>query len=521
MRSAEKGSRPIIVVSFDRPALLEKTLRSLLTQIQSVDPANVHLFQDGYRSRFGNPNRAEASNIFKSINIFKQLFPKGTVHFSEPNLGIALNFERAERFAFDELDSEAAYFFEDDMVLSEYYTQVLEVLTDFALQDHRVGYVAAYGNHAASLEEQYQRAREVIPMGHKWGFALTRRQWRNQKEIVDQYLNFVRNCEYSDRPHDQIKQYFKSLGVQMDATSQDAAKDVAGVLTRSIKLMCFAVHGYYIGEQGTHFSKKIYQQHGYNRTQLIDRPTLSFDFPDSSSIEKMLLQNERLYQYSGPIKSAPSGEEPQSSHYLSNELLEKVPIHMKRAEKLLFRDTLSGKTGGYLEFGSGGSTCIAAAANFDRVVSVENSQHWIGTVRDLCAKPPFPLKSHVELVHGDIGPVKEWGVPADTSSVSKWPNYIKAGWEAYADPCDGPNVVFIDGRFRVACAMSVLISTPHPEDITVILHDYDEARPHYKVIMEFYELKARADTLVVLKPKPDLSRSKAFLCFIDYQFDYR
>ena len=76
-------------------------------------------------------------------------FPNGAVFESNDNLGIAMNFDRAERYVFEILSADAAIFFEDDMIISPVYLEVLGRLIERALEDERIGYVAAFGNFAA------------------------------------------------------------------------------------------------------------------------------------------------------------------------------------------------------------------------------------------------------------------------------------------------------------------------------------------------------------------------------------
>lgn len=282
------SSTPIAIMSFNRPLHLEKVLISLKAQTLAVAEKNVHLFQDGARSEFGECSRATPEEIAACIASFRRHFPNGVIHEVQTNLGIALNFERAERFFFEDIGSDLGVFLEDDLVLSPHYLDALYRISDFALNEDRVGYVAAYGMHNAPLDEQFRMRRSLVPMSYNWGFALTRRQWRRQREIVDGYLDLVRGGPYRQRPANRIQKYFASLGVPMFGTSQDAAKEAACAVLGAARLMCFPAYGHYIGDVGEHYTPDIYKSNGFAETVMFSEKPNDFDFPPPSELASMV-----------------------------------------------------------------------------------------------------------------------------------------------------------------------------------------------------------------------------------------
>ena len=157
---------PIAIMSFNRPELLRLTLESLARQSVTIDDRQVHLFQDGPLHATTEPDRPYR----RCIEVFKRSFPGGHVHELRDNIGVALNFDRAERTAFDDLKADCGLFFEDDLVLQPNYLFALIKLAEFALNEPLVGYAAAYGRHLASQAEQRARASEIVPLGYNWGF---------------------------------------------------------------------------------------------------------------------------------------------------------------------------------------------------------------------------------------------------------------------------------------------------------------------------------------------------------------
>jgi GT2 family glycosyltransferase len=123
---------PIAVMSFDRPHYLESVLRSLRAQAVPIAATEIFLFQDGYRSRYGH-DLTDPRRVERCLELFETIFPGGKALSSTENLGVAFNFARAEDYFFEELGAEAAFFFEDDLVLSPHYLTALGALTAIAL----------------------------------------------------------------------------------------------------------------------------------------------------------------------------------------------------------------------------------------------------------------------------------------------------------------------------------------------------------------------------------------------------
>ena len=202
---------PIFIMSFNRPEYLRRVLVSLRDQVDcDLTRRRLVLWQDGAISRFTARERAQIGDLEKCKAAFEEIFPKGIVMDSDVNLGVALNFDRAERFAFEELKTEAAIFLEDDLVLSPHYIATLDQLIATFSEDSRVGYVAAYGDHKNPLSDQQINHNKLILLYHNWGFALYRRQWLRMRDRVQRYLGLLADREYTERDHTAIFELFAS-----------------------------------------------------------------------------------------------------------------------------------------------------------------------------------------------------------------------------------------------------------------------------------------------------------------------
>ena len=133
--------------------------------------------------------------------------------------------------------------------------------------------------------------------------------------------------------------------------------------------------------------------------------------------------------------------------------------------------------GTYLEFGAGGSTVLAAQLSVPSITSIESSKAWIDHVAGSIGS--FASKSVVRLLHADIGETKEWGHPVDDSAIRRWPGYFWGAWEAVRQGGLDPDLVLVDGRFRVACFLSSLLHLPPGR--TILWDDYVD-RPQYRCV---------------------------------------
>jgi len=149
-----------------------------------------------------------------------------------------------------------------------------------------------------------------------------------------------------------------------------------------------------------------------------------------------------------------------------------------------------------VEFGVGGSTFCLIDAGIDRVFSVESDITWIETIITHEHLRPHVASGRLTMHHGDIGPTRKWGHPLDNSRIDDWPNYWREPWRQI--PANEVDLVFIDGRFRVACALHAL--EQGTQDMTVMVHDFWN-RPKYEVLLKYFNCACRADTLAVFFPK--------------------
>lgn len=148
-----------------------------------------------------------------------------------------------------------------------------------------------------------------------------------------------------------------------------------------------------------------------------------------------------------------------------------------------------------LEYGSGGSTILASEQPGKLVFSVESDHAWAIRLQheiDLRNLPSPALVYHV-----DIGPTGNWGRPLGSEAWTRFYQYPLAIWD---EPFfRQPDVVLVDGRFRAACLMAILLRTQKP--VTVLFDDYAE-RPAYHSVGAFLKPTKIVGRMAVFDVQP-------------------
>ncbi|MBV8978153.1 MAG: hypothetical protein JOZ13_12325 [Alphaproteobacteria bacterium] len=197
-------------------------------------------------------------------------------------------------------------------------------------------------------------------------------------------------------------------------------------------------------------------------------------------------------------------------------------VQMSAAERDRFALELA-KTRAYFELGMGGSTLMAARSGVGQIVSVDSDNTWIEAVRAHKEIAPRCADGSMSLLYADIGPVADWGRPADRSAIRQWSRYISAGWAEWARRECLPDLVLVDGRFRIACCLSVALATAHLPSAAlprILLHDVDEKRAHYREALECLEQIDQVETMLIMKPNRNTSPALVLARVLEKQFDF-
>jgi hypothetical protein len=154
----------------------------------------------------------------------------------------------------------------------------------------------------------------------------------------------------------------------------------------------------------------------------------------------------------------------------------------------------------YFEFGCGGST-VFCDSPLRKTKSVDNNEEWLNKVRPLVGPT-------TELIYINTGPVLEYGNPVDSTQMTGWAEYSLAFGQR--DP--NTDLVLVDGRFRVACALQIVLS-----NYTGVILLHDSQRPEYQPLFKFFTVLERAENLVALRVKPTADKKDAAILWEIYK----
>ncbi len=144
-----------------------------------------------------------------------------------------------------------------------------------------------------------------------------------------------------------------------------------------------------------------------------------------------------------------------------------------------------------LEYGSGGSTVLAAELPGKIIFSVESDANWSAGLQAWFDENPPVSTVHLHTV--DIGPTGDWGTPINHRRWRRYHQYPLSVWDR--TDFAHPDVVLIDGRFRLACLLTVLHRITRP--VVVLFDDYRNRTVYH-----------RAETLV--QPSSFIGRMARF-----------
>ena len=188
---------------------------------------------------------------------------------------------------------------------------------------------------------------------------------------------------------------------------------------------------------------------------------------------------------------------------------------MSDLERELFINTIKNSKH-YLEFGGGGSTFLVLKSTDAKVVCVEGDINWINHMRMNYFIYEQELLCRIKFYFVYIGKIRDTSYPIDDSEYDKYPNYSSKVFEDIDK--EKIDTVFIDGRFRVSCALQSIINLN--KNVVIIIHDFFD-RDYYHVLLNYLECINQADTLGVFKIKENIDYNEIKELIKKYQYDLR
>jgi len=157
----------------------------------------------------------------------------------------------------------------------------------------------------------------------------------------------------------------------------------------------------------------------------------------------------------------------------------------------------------YFEFGAGGSTYQASICkNIEKIYSIESDFSWYERVKNNISNE----NNRIRLIYVEMHNKScSRGYPGEKCKTDEMLIYSDALKKSY-----NIDLVLIDGRFRVACALKIF---DRINDKTIILFDDFLTRKQYNIILDFYKIidSTNDKTMVALQKKNVPSPSQDFI----------
>lgn len=170
----------------------------------------------------------------------------------------------------------------------------------------------------------------------------------------------------------------------------------------------------------------------------------------------------------------------------------------------------------YLEYGTGGTTVLAAQLGVSLSYCVDSDPSWLSVVEHKVKK--IAPSGRQILLHADIGPVGEWGYPTDQPPrVAAW-DYALNVWRRLGADEVSPDVILVDGRFRVACFLASLL---HARPETRIVFDDYLDRLFYRAVEAVVAPSAFHDRAAEFVVPDKVPREQAWSLLAQYAGDAR
>jgi len=168
-------------------------------------------------------------------------------------------------------------------------------------------------------------------------------------------------------------------------------------------------------------------------------------------------------------------------------------------EKMFYR--YLDKASVYFEYGSGGSTYQASIRNnIKKIYSVESDIEWqsklkYGTIQN----------SNVTYIFNEMNTLPNtWGYPGKNATDIQKKNYSNQIRNLSKEEKASIDLVFIDGRFRVACCLKCYEII---KDDCLIAFDDFLYRPQYHIVLNYFDIieKTKDTRMVILKKKKNIT----------------
>ncbi|WP_156356836.1 hypothetical protein [Sphingomonas sp. Leaf38] len=166
----------------------------------------------------------------------------------------------------------------------------------------------------------------------------------------------------------------------------------------------------------------------------------------------------------------------------------------------------------YLEYGSGGSSRLAARLKVPYIFSVESDVVYGKAVRRFVSRDLG--KSKFKMYCPDIGPTGDWGYPTGHDFAANWPTYYSTVWDMIDKAEVSPDIILVDGRFRVACFLYSILRAN--SGTFIIFDDYIGREKRYSVVERYIKPDSIKGTSAIFVVPDNLDLRSVALDLVRY-----
>lgn len=176
-----------------------------------------------------------------------------------------------------------------------------------------------------------------------------------------------------------------------------------------------------------------------------------------------------------------------------------MEAYLSKNDKKLFYKLLN-KISVYFEYGSGGSTYQASIrTNIKKIYSVESDINWLNKIKNIIKHENFTyILNDMDTIQNHLG------YPGKNATIAQKTNYSSHMQKLSKEKQLDIDLIFIDGRFRVACCLKC-----HDiiKDDCLIAFDDFMNRPFYHIVLDYFDIveKTVDNRMVILKKKKNIN----------------
>lgn len=166
------------------------------------------------------------------------------------------------------------------------------------------------------------------------------------------------------------------------------------------------------------------------------------------------------------------------------------PFLMSKDEKVIFEEAIKGSRH-YLEFGMGGSSLRAIQKSKAKIYTVESSPDWLNHMRQYMIVR-YVENKRLHILHVNIGPTCDLGYPKSDDYKNLFEEYSSSIFDSIDRKLI--DLALVDGRFRVACTLKIIMSCHGNNNLKILIHDFWN-REEYHIVLKYLDTVNKADTI--------------------------